>query len=218
LTAAIVLWHCGSESAGGALADRAFARTIGTGTVSLNHKRRIFRPNAGPFPFRRRRLPSLGVLLAAGGGVATLVVIASLFVRSSEAPARVPTSTLLSASAGHLAVLDGETLRVGDHVVRLEGITAPARGSVCHGDSRVDIDCGAAAANALASLVRGSGVDCTILGHDDQGRPVANCVAGATRLNEALVLDGWARAETPDLRQPESVARAAGRGIWRAGS
>jgi endonuclease YncB( thermonuclease family) len=186
--------------------------------VSLNHKRRIFRPNAGPAAFRVRALPSLGVLLAAAGGVVTIVVAVSLFVRSSEAPAKAPGPSHLSAAADRLAVLDGGTLRVGDHVVRLEGIAAPARGSVCHGGGAVDMDCGSAAANALASMVRGGGVDCTIQGHDDQGRPEADCVAGGMRLNEALVLDGWARAETVELRGSEATARAAGRGIWRAGS
>jgi endonuclease YncB( thermonuclease family) len=191
--------------------------------VSLNHKRRIFRSNARSLPFRDRLLASLGVLLAAAGGAVTLVVVASLFVGSSDAPARAPAGMHLSATATRLAVVDGDTLRLGDQVVRLAGIAAPARGSVCHGAGqggagRVDIDCGAAAANALAMLVHGSAVDCTIRGHDGEGRPVGNCRAGATGLSEALVMDGWARAETADLRETETAARTAGRGIWRTGS
>jgi endonuclease YncB( thermonuclease family) len=199
----------------------------------LNHKRRIFRSNARSLPFRDRLLASLGVLLAAAGGAVTLVVVASLFVGSSDAPARAPAGMHLSATATRLAVVDGDTLRLGDQVVRLAGIAAPARGSVCHGGGqggsgqggtgqggagRVDIDCGAAAANALAMLVHNSAVDCTIRGHDDEGRPVGNCRAGDTGLSEALVLDGWARAETAELREIETTARMAGRGIWRTGS
>jgi endonuclease YncB( thermonuclease family) len=202
---------------------RAGAKTTGVWAVSLNHKRRIFRSHAGRRSFRDRFLSSLGVLLAVAAGGVTIVSAASLFVRSSDAPARSSDSGRLTAAADHLAVLDGDTLRVGDQLVRLEGIAAPARGSVCrvggqaHGD-QVEMDCGAAAANALASLVRGSAVECMIRGHDDAGRPMGNCVAGGTQLNEALVLDGWARAETAGLREPEATARAAGRGIWRAGS
>jgi endonuclease YncB( thermonuclease family) len=157
-------------------------------------------------------------MLAAAGGVTALAVVASPFVRSSDAPARAPSNQQLSASADRLAVVDGDTLLVGDRVVRLDGIAAPVRGSMCHAGSQSDMDCGAAAAEALASLVRGNKVNCTIRGHDGQGRPVGNCRAGGTWLNEALVLDGWARAETADLRQPEATARAAGRGIWRIGS
>jgi endonuclease YncB( thermonuclease family) len=191
--------------------------------VSLNHKRRIFRSRAKSLPFRVRLLPSFGVLLAAAGGGMTIVVVASLFVRSSDAPARAPAGMHVSAAASRLAVVDGDTLRLGDQVVRLAGIAAPVRGSVCHGAGngdagQADVDCGAAAANALAGLVRGNAVDCTIRGHDDQGRPVGNCRAGGTRLSEALVLDGWARAATAELRETETAARTAGRGIWRTGS
>jgi endonuclease YncB( thermonuclease family) len=186
--------------------------------VSLNHKRRIFRSHARSLPFRDRLLPSLGVLLAAAGGLGTLAVVASLFVRSSDAPARAPAGRHLSAAAPRLAVVDGDTLRLGDQVVRLEGIAAPARGSVCHAAGEGGTDCGAAAANALALLVRGGAVDCTIHGHDGEGRPVGYCRAGCTGLSEAQVLDGWARAETANLRETETAARMAGRGIWRAGS
>jgi endonuclease YncB( thermonuclease family) len=184
--------------------------------LSLNHKRRIFRSNAGPLPVWVSSLPSRGVLLAAAGGAATLLVTASLFVRSSDAPAHVPSISHLSAAADRLAVLDGDTLRVGEHVIRLEGIAAPMRGSLCHGGGAMELDCGSAAANALASLVHGAAVDCTINGHDRQGRPEGDCVAGGTSLNLALVLDGWARAASAALREPEEAARAAGRGIWRA--
>jgi endonuclease YncB( thermonuclease family) len=186
--------------------------------VSLNHKRRIFRPNAGVLPRWDRLLPSVGLLLAAAGGAVTIVVVASLFVGSSEAPARAPASSHISAAADRLAVLDGETLRIDDRVIRLEGIAAPGRGAVCHDAGQVALDCGSAAANALAGLTRGSAVDCTIRGRDDHGRPVGNCLAGGMRLSQALVLDGWARATTVELQEPEATARAAGRGIWRTGS
>jgi endonuclease YncB( thermonuclease family) len=177
--------------------------------VSLNHKRRIFRSNAGV-------TPPVGLGLAAAGGAATLLVVASLFVRSSDAPARPPASSHVSAAADQLAVLDGDTLRVGEHVVRLEGIVAPARGSVCRGADQTELDCGSAAANALAALVRGRNVECTILGHDEQGRPVGDCAAAGEKLSIALVQNGWARADTAALREPEATARAAGRGLWHS--
>jgi endonuclease YncB( thermonuclease family) len=177
--------------------------------VSLNHKRRIFRSGAGAV------LPSAGVWLA--GGAATLLIVAFLFVRW-DAPARAPAAGHVAAAADELAVLDGNTLRVGAHVVRLEGIAAPARGSVCHGGGQTELDCGSAAANALAALVHGRSVECAIHGHDRQGRPVGDCRAEGRPLNIALVQDGWARAEAADLREPETAARVAGRGIWRGGS
>jgi endonuclease YncB( thermonuclease family) len=164
------------------------------------------------------RLRTLGVVLAAGGGAGALCLAAVLVIRSSQAPARTPATGQLSAGPEHLAVLDGETIRVGDQLVRLDGIIAPARGSLCHSAGQAEVDCGTAAANALASLIRGSAVSCTIRGHDAIGRPVANCQAAGKPLPEAMVLDGWARADAVDLREQETAAKAAGRGIWRTGS
>jgi endonuclease YncB( thermonuclease family) len=185
----------------------------GAWVVSLNHKRRIFRSNAGAAP----TWPSVGVWLAAAGGAVTLLIVGSLFVRSSDAPARQPASSHVSASSDQLAVLDGNTLRVGAHVVRLEGIVAPARGSVCHAADRTEVDCGSAAANALAALVRGRNVECAIHGHDGQGRPVGDCAAAGNKLSVALVRDGWARADAATLSASEATARAAGRGVWHSG-
>jgi endonuclease YncB( thermonuclease family) len=159
-------------------------------------------------------LPSPGVWLAAAGGTATLLAAAWLFVRSSDAPAHAPPSRHLSAAAGALAVLDGDTLRVGDQVVRLDGIDAPPRGSVCRNGEQEE-DCGTAAANALAALVRDRGVDCSVTGHDGHGRPVGDCLAGGAALSESLVRNGWAHATAAHLRPSEDTARAADRGMWR---
>jgi endonuclease YncB( thermonuclease family) len=186
--------------------------------VSLNHKQRIFRTSPRPIAFWSTALPSAGVLLAAVGGAATLLVAASLFVHSSDAPARAPANGLVSAAPNKLAVIDGETLRLGERVVRLEGIAAPARGSLCRDGSGTMLDCGAAAANALSSLVRGRAVECKIHGRDRQSRPMADCVADGVKLSAALVLDGWAKAASASLREPEAVARAAGRGMWQGRS
>jgi endonuclease YncB( thermonuclease family) len=190
--------------------------------VSLNHKRRIFRENsvvASAFPPR-------GVALAAAvGGTAILLWVgvlyvrsSDLYVRSSDAPAWTAANNHVSAAADELAVLDGNTLRVGAHVVRLAGIVAPVRGSVCHAAGQMELDCGSAAANALAALVRGRAVACTIHGHDRHGRPMADCSAAGEPLGVALVRTGWARADAVALREPEATARAAGRGVWNSGS
>jgi endonuclease YncB( thermonuclease family) len=156
---------------------------------------------------------SRGVWFAAFGGTAGVLVACWLLLRSSDAPAHAPANSHVSAAADGLAVLGGDTMRVGDDVVRLAGIEAPLRGSLCRGGGQ-DFDCGAAAANALASLVRGRAVDCSITGHDGGGRPVGDCVAGGVGLSEALVRDGWARARAAGLRPGEDAARAAGLGIW----
>lgn len=185
--------------------------------MSLNRKRRIFRPGLGALLHIGPNLPAPGVILAAVGGTATLFAVAWLFVRPSDAPAHAPASQTLTAQPDRLAVIDGNTLRIGDDIVQLQGITAPARGAICRTATAAEQDCGAAAANDLASLVRFGPTTCVIHGHDGKGRPLADCASGGISLSEAMVRDGWARAQTTGLRATEATARAASRGIWRNG-
>ena len=81
-------------------------------------------------------------------------------------------------------------------------------------------DCGAAATNALAAMVREAPVTCRVTGVDGLGRPFAVCQASGTELNRAVVAAGWARADThasPDL-QPGGTggARRAARRVVAA--
>src|SRR3954447_18183801 len=99
-------------------------------------------------------LPSPGLLLAAAAGLIAGGAVSWLIMRPSDAPALAPATHHLAAPASRLAVIDGETLRIGDAVVRLFGITAPPRDTLCRARSGAEVDCGVAAANALAALVR----------------------------------------------------------------
>ncbi len=182
--------------------------------MPLNQKRRIFRPAKGPF--RGLALPSHGVLLAFIGGALTLGAVAWVALGSSQAPARPPSVSFLSADPGQVAVVDGGTLRLNDRVVRLTGIVPPARGDTCHAKDGAGFDCGVAAANALAAMVSGHAVECTLRGHDDGGRPLGSCATEGAALNHSLVATGWARAEPGDaaLRNAEAEARDAGLGVW----
>jgi endonuclease YncB( thermonuclease family) len=182
--------------------------------VSINQRRRIFRPAKGPL--RGTALPSRAVLLAFIGGVLTLGAIVWMALGPSQAPARSPSASFLTADPNQVAVVDGATLRLADRVVRLAGIDPPARGETCHAKDGAGFDCGVAAANALAAMVRGHAVECTLRGHDEGGRPLGTCAAQGAALSQTLVSTGWARAEHGDavLRTAEAQAQAAGLGMW----
>ncbi len=110
-------------------------------------------------------------------------------------------------------VVDGETLRLGDRVLRLYGVGAPARGQACGAVA----DCGGMAARELALLVRDRAVECRIQGQDRFGRALGVCRAGGVELNASLVAAGWASADEqtmPSLVPIEASARAASRGMW----
>jgi endonuclease YncB( thermonuclease family) len=150
----------------------------------------------------------------------TLGVLVVLLAAPADLFGRVPPLTgHIHAAPTQVAVVDGETLVLNETIIRLDGIAAPARGQVCHGAQGAQTDCGAEAAAALAAFVRGRDVSCRLNGRDREGFPRAVCEAAGQELNRALVTAGWARAriDMPGLAPEEAAARAAGRGLWRAG-
>ena len=142
-------------------------------------------------------------------GTAALVMMSlssDLFGRAPPGPERI------TAEPGHAAVVGGDTLRLDGRVLRLRGVEAPTRGDLCRGG----VDCGGAAAGALAGLVRDRRVDCRLTSHDERGRPFASCEANGADLSRAIVASGWARAQSgaPELADLELRARRQGAGLW----
>lgn len=209
--------------------------------MPLRRPRRIFRSS----PSR----PSLGLLRLAASvrplhlGLGAIVLLGAAVLAfagplSSAGPlagvfaGRSSPSVRVEAAAGDIAVVDGSTLRLAKRVVRLLGIETPERGQTCQGAgatgsspaaSPARFDCAAAAAAALASLVRERRVACDVRDTDSMGRPLAICDAGGRELNLALVADGWARAgnargltgNRPEiLKKAELLARREHRGLW----
>jgi endonuclease YncB( thermonuclease family) len=171
--------------------------------LSINRPRRIFR---SILP----RLDAQGVLIVLGAGLVAVTGVALAMLPRHE-PAPLPPLTVAKAEAldalpTQVAVIDGGTLRMRDRVVLLQGVEPPPR----------DTASGAAAANALAALVREAPVVCHVTGTDELGRPYAICRASGTELNHAIVAAGWAHADSPELRAAEDAARTEHLGIWSA--
>lgn len=149
----------------------------------------------------------VGAALAALGAVLALVAANVEFSGHT-----LPGPGRLTADPAQVAVVDAGTLRIDRRVVRLLGVDPPPRGERCGSAD----DCGTAAANALADLVRQKSVSCALHGEDPLGRPLAVCDAAGTELNRAVVASGWARAESgaAELQAIESTARADRLGLW----
>lgn len=150
-----------------------------------------------------------------GLGIAC-AVIAALFLGfglPSNLFGSAPADRPITADPAQIRVFDGETLGLGDRIIRLSGIAAPARGEACGGDvSRAD--CGAAAAAALARLVHGQTITCRIEGHDGFRRGLGRCTAGGRDVNAAMVESGYALASVSVLRPLEVAARDGRQGLW----
>lgn len=172
-------------------------------------RRRIFRPAPTP---RAWRGPLL--LLGLAVGAAVLIGVGG----TGPLMGRSPADQEWTAAAASVRVVDGDTLRLGDRIVRLRGIEAPERGESCRDGSGHPLDCGAGAAAALARLVVGRDVTCRITGQDRAGRGLGRCSAASADVNAALVAGGWALASDAALAPQQGAARAAGAGLWAAGA
>jgi endonuclease YncB( thermonuclease family) len=161
-----------------------------------------------------------GRVVLAGLAGTVFGAIVMLFAMPTDLFGRVPPlAGTINVAPEQVAVVDGETLRLQDTVVRLQGLAAPPRGLSCRGSDGSVTDCGAASATALASLVRGHRVACRLNGRDPSGLAQGRCEAAGTDLNRELVTAGWARAlDTSGMGEAESEAREARRGLWRNGA
>lgn len=131
-----------------------------------------------------------------------------------------PAEQLTDASGVRVRVMDGDSLRIGERVVRIEGIDAVELHQLCKAADGGQWSCGLDARAALEALVAGGNLRCLSREEDRYARAVARCSAnGADDVGAALVRQGWAvsgdgRREGRYLAQ-ETEAKAAGRGIWR---
>jgi endonuclease YncB( thermonuclease family) len=117
-----------------------------------------------------------------------------------------------------IEVVDGMTLRAGDMVVRLSGLSLPDDNSICRRLDGLAVSCTDRAVSYLQLLVKGRAVACARAGVSPDGVEKGQCRIGESDIAEQMVRQGWAKAE----EQPEErflVAEAAARkqklGIWR---
>lgn len=173
--------------------------------------RRIFRSARPPRRWGRTAVVSL----VAGLG-ATFLALGL----PSELMGSAPRNQEWRALPGDIRVVDGDTLRLGDRMLRLYGVDAPERGQHCTDAAGALYDCGAAAAAMLARLLGERGVECRLQGRDRFGRALGTCKAGGVDLNASMVASGWALAHggaVPALVPMEAAARQGQRGLWAGG-
>src|SRR5687767_9113264 len=115
---------------------------------------------------------------------------------------------------GTAHTVDGDTLRVGNELVRLSGVDAPELSQNCGAEAR-RVACGAMAAAWLRSRVDGNVIDCVEVGRDRYDRRIAVCRVDGMDLGAALVEAGWAaayRQYSITYVDAEARARASRRG------
>jgi endonuclease YncB( thermonuclease family) len=168
-------------------------------------RRRIFKG-------RRSRPRFRGAALVLTAAIAAPVVLGVALPSNLFGSA--PADRAWRADGPAIRIVDGETIGLGERIVRLDGIAAPARGETCRNAAGEPFDCGGAATAALTRLVAGRAVTCRIVGQDGFGRGLGQCDTAGNDLNRSLVSGGFAVATTGALRSHEAAARHGAQGLW----
>lgn len=149
------------------------------------------------------------------GRTANLAAALGFFLATSTAFAL---QTAEEPLAGEAVVIDGDTLDIAGHRVRLEGIDAPETSQTCTTAEGTTWACGRDAQKALARLIKDKTVLCDRSGEDRYGRTLGICFVEGENINAFLVKSGLARAFVKYSQlyvAEEAAARQAHAGVWQ---
>jgi len=127
----------------------------------------------------------------------------------------VPEGTRL---AGLGTMVDGDTLRLNEQLVRIAGIDAPESDQQCELRYGVAYACGAAASAMMAEILAQGPVECQALGRDRFGRILARCWQGTQDIGADMVRAGHALAyvQMSQAYLPQQEAAKHEKvGLWR---
>ena len=120
------------------------------------------------------------------------------------------------AAKTSLAVIDGDTIHIGDKKYRFSGIDTPEMKQTCQKDGVV-IMCGVIAKDALQKKINNRKVSCKNEEIDRYQRIVAECFIGEESLSKYLVRNGYAvayRKYSNKFIEDEEYARQNKLGLW----
>jgi endonuclease YncB( thermonuclease family) len=103
-----------------------------------------------------------------------LAVLAACLVLPFAAPS-VAKDAYPAEIAGWARIVDGDTLEIDAHKIRLAGMDAPENEQVCRDDADKVYRCGRSATEALGRIVAGQSLVCRITGTDRYRRLLVQC-------------------------------------------
>ena len=129
-------------------------------------------------------------------------------------------SALFAAEISGVPIIsDGDTLKIWNQGIRLEGIDAPETAQTCTKKDGAVWKCGEAAANYLQKITKGKEITCKGSETDQYKRLLATCYMGEINLNQHIIEQGWAVAyiEYSDTYLSyERKAQQQSNGIWNS--
>jgi endonuclease YncB( thermonuclease family) len=113
---------------------------------------------------------------------------------------------------GRAVATDGDSIRIDNTRIRLNGIDAPELEQICKRGGKTYL-CGENARDALLSLILHNQITCRSAGRDKYKRVLAKCSIGDVDVGARMVASGWALSYGDYTRQ-EEAAKSRRAGIW----
>lgn len=144
----------------------------------------------------------------------SLIIIIILVILSI-----IPTCTareITSSAVSPAKVIDGDSLEIGSHRIRLMGIDAPEYIQQCKNKYNKKYPCGEDSANFLKHLIANQPISCKIIKKDQYNRDLCTCYRGEINLNREMVKNGQAiiYLESP-YQKEQQAAQKNKKGIWQ---
>ncbi|MCL6230047.1 thermonuclease family protein [Bartonella bilalgolemii] len=116
---------------------------------------------------------------------------------------------------GNALVIDGDSIKISDVIIRLAGIDAPELNQFC-GIQKKRYACGFQAKKELEELIAHQSVICYWSKKDKYHRIIAICrTQKINNINAAMVRNGWA-ISFYNYRKEEQKAKKQKKGIWQS--
>jgi len=121
--------------------------------------------------------------------------------------------------SGTAKVIDGDSIKIRNHRIRLLGIDAPELKQHCLNEAKRSYNCGQMARDFLRSFIEiGAQIECQHLDTDHYRRLIVRCFHHGQDIAAQLVRAGWAlayRRYAKEYITAEKQAAAAKHGIWQ---
>jgi len=119
---------------------------------------------------------------------------------------------------GTATAINGNHLKIGGVTVKLLGIDAPDLGQTCMTRKKKTKFCGQLARQYLAHMLENRQVKCMGDQRSSDRVLAATCIIGPFRVNEQMVMNGWAMADPNNgelYKRAELFAQIRKEGMWR---
>jgi endonuclease YncB( thermonuclease family) len=117
-------------------------------------------------------------------------------------------------------VLDGDTIKIHDHHIRLSGIDAPEKNQECISKSKEILKCGKISLETLSTKIENEAVYCDIKSRDMYKRYIGQCYVGEEErqdISQFMVYNGLAlayREYSKEYIDEEKYAKENKLGLW----